>query len=305
VDVDGYKGADHGFRALNWACFYGHTECAQLLIDHGADVNAKSIRGSSALSVAAQKGHLSCVKLLVQNGADVHCQSDDGWTPLMSSAFDGHLLTSQYLLDQKADVHYRVLKEGYWKHADALYGAMYKYATDRTPGIAFAFLSCNTDAKNVKIYREITTALCESCIETYTHVQAFIDEHHEILKHVLSEDVQVDTRVGRGDNGLYHEPLEQVLVYLGLSMKKNQTVNASIDGKSGVKRALIPGHLLNANLWFELYHRTHCSSCSTRLPKLSKKKCPCNTACYCNTDCQRKHWKTHRPFHKAAMLKKK
>jgi hypothetical protein len=86
-------------------------------------------------------------------------------------------------------------------------------------------------------------------------------------------------------------------------MRKNQTVNTSIDGKSDVTRALIPGHPTNANLWFELYKRTHCSSCSTRLPKL--KECTCHTARYCNNKCQRKDWPTHKPIHNAAMLKKK
>jgi hypothetical protein len=48
-------------------------------------------------------------------------------------------------------------------------------------------------------------------------------------------------------NGIYQEPLEQVLLYLGLSMDKNQTVNISIDG-AAIKRALMPGHPTNANL---------------------------------------------------------
>jgi hypothetical protein len=44
--------------------------------------------------------------------------------------------------------------------------------------------------------------------------------------------------------------LERTLEYLGLSMSKDQVCNTSIDGET-VKRALIPGHLLNANHWFE------------------------------------------------------
>jgi hypothetical protein len=111
----------------------------------------------------------------------------------------------------------------------------------------------------------------------------------------------VDKCVGRRGYGLYHEPLEQVLLYLGLSMDKNQTVNASIDGKH-ITRALVLGHPTNANLWFELYKRTHCSSCSARPARL--KKCTCLAVRYCDTNCQRAHWPTHRLAHNTVLVKK-
>jgi hypothetical protein len=252
LDVDKYKN-ENGLRALYWACLKGHTECARLLIDHKADVNAKCNDGTSALHGAACMGQMGCAKLLVQNGADVHCQDDDAWTPLMSSADYGRLNIPQYLLKQKADVHYRISKEGIFKNQDALCCAMRKYATDRTPGVAFAFLSCNTDAKNVKTDEYIGIARRDAHIETYSHVQAYIDESHRILNLVLSEHVPVDPRFGLGQMGIYQEPLERTLEYLGLSMSKDQVVNASIDGEEGVKRALIPGHLLIANHWFDKY----------------------------------------------------
>jgi hypothetical protein len=175
-------------------------------------------------------------------------------TPLMNSAlYGGNLTAAQYLLEQKADIHYRVSEERARKNKDALWYAMRTQATARIPGIAFAFLSCNTDAKNVNTDGYFaTTAMRDSHIEEYKHVQAYIDEYHRMLEPVLSEHVPVDPRFGLGQMGIYQEPLERTLQYLGLSMSKDQVVNTSIDGE-GVKRALIPGHLLNANHWFNKY----------------------------------------------------
>jgi hypothetical protein len=282
VDVDECESSTGWSSALSQACVNGHTECVQLLIDHRADVNVKSRRGDSALYSAAHS-HLSCVKLLVQNRADVNCQNG-GWAPLMSSAFRGRLNIAQYLLEQKADVHYHVFKEDYRNtgREDALYYAMRlsaieglertTIALEGTHGVAFAFLSCNTDAENVMINHDVTTTVRDAHIEAYSHVQAFIDEYHSILTRVLSDHVQVDTRVGRGDNGIYQEPLERTLEYLGLSMSKDQVVNTSIDGEA-VKRALLPGHLLNANHWFNKHfsYKKALRSPTGSLPK--RKRC--------------------------------
>jgi hypothetical protein len=251
VDVNGYR--DVGRSALFGACYFGHTECAQLLIDLNADVNLKSIYGTCALHAAASRGHLGCTKLLVQSGADVNCQDPYYYFfPLMMCAKTGHLNIAQYLIEQKADVYHRISMKGYRKNMDALFLAMRKEATNLTPGIAFAFSSCNTDAKNVKIDYYVTPKIRDDHIEHYQHVQAYIDEYHRILNLVLSEHVPVDPRFGLGQMGIYQEPLERTLEYLGLSMTKDQVVNTSIDGEA-VRRALIPGHLLNANHWFDKY----------------------------------------------------
>jgi hypothetical protein len=270
VDVDGCKDG-RGWRALFCACHNGHTECARLLIDHKADVNAKNNDGRSALYTAAQCKRMSCMELLVQNGADVNCQTNTGFTPLMTSTICGYLTGAQYLLEQNADVHYRVSKNVHFMNMDALYWAMTKSATDCTPGSAFAFLSCNTDAKNSRTDEYgVTATLRDTHVETYQHVQSFIDEYHSILHLVLSDHVQVDTRVGRGDYGIYQEPLERTLEYLGLSMSRDRVVNASIDGE-GVTRALVPGRLLNANHWFNKHF-----SYNKALPSPPSKNRGCN-----------------------------
>jgi ankyrin repeat protein len=60
LDVDGYKDGG-GWTAFYFACFKGHTECARLLIEHKADVNAKTTSGASALhDVVYTNDNLSC-----------------------------------------------------------------------------------------------------------------------------------------------------------------------------------------------------------------------------------------------------
>jgi hypothetical protein len=256
--MSGHRGYYDGWRALNHACLEQHAECIQLLIDYGADVNKQNEAGYSVLHLATTgglgrshgtaTGSLSCVELLIHASADVNCRSFNGWTPLMGSSRNSHVVLAQLLLEHKADVHCR-MTQGLGMNEDALYYAMDKSATGRTPGIAFAFLSCDTDAKHVN--RDVTIAVRDGHIEEYKHIQAYIDEYHGILMNVLLYHVEVDRRVGSGQNGIYHEPLERLLEYLGLSMSKNQAVNTSIDGDA--KRALIPGHLLNAKHWFDKY----------------------------------------------------
>jgi hypothetical protein len=217
-------------------------------------VNAKNDWNQSALHLAAGKSDLALVQLLVQNGAELNCPDNNGHTPILRSAAYSSLSVAQYLLEHKADVHYRISK-GYHKHEDALYCTMLVFRGDRCPSTTFAFLSSNADTKNLKIEGDITDDVLDDHKETYKCIQSSIDGYHYILNLVLSEHVQVDMRVGSGHNGLYQEPLERCLEYLGLSMSNDQVVNTSIDGEGeeGVKRALIPGHLLNAKHWFDMF----------------------------------------------------
>jgi ankyrin repeat protein len=324
----------NNYRALHAATYRDNATTVRLLIDAKADLEARTSRGVTSLLIASEMGSLDCLQVLIESKADVQTAVDGGMTPAHNSARNGDHECLRLLIDVNANVN-AISSHGYTPamvacHDDrlaclqmlvdanadlsittsedlsCLCTAM-EIPTDksaqRVPGMPFAVLSCNTDTKRIPMDEHLTQAIVNAHINEYKSVHNFIDEWHSIAKHALNEDVEVDKRVGRHGNGIYHEPLEQVLLYLGLSMKQNQTVNTSIDGKT-IKRALMPGHPINANLWFELYQRTHCASCSARLTE-PKKKCPCDTARYCNANCQRQHWPAHKLSHKAAMLKKR
>jgi hypothetical protein len=233
----------------------GNLECMQILIEAKADVNASDKYGATAAHYASgsgdtMNGHTKCLQLLIDNHADVNARDNSGETPAMRACEIEHLPCLQLLLDNKADLNVR----DEW--VDALYFAI--KSCMYTPGTVFPVLCCNTDAKNVAIDEadeyDDTTAHVAAYIEEYKHIQAYIDEYHRALKKTLSDEVEVDVRVGLGMMGIYQEPLERVLEYLGMSMHKDQVVNASIDGE-GTKRALLPFHVLNAKVWYNKYRR--------------------------------------------------
>ena len=56
---------------------------AELLLEHGTDVDARSDEGYSALHWASQVGHEDLVRVLIDRGADVNANTTSDETPLM------------------------------------------------------------------------------------------------------------------------------------------------------------------------------------------------------------------------------
>jgi hypothetical protein len=277
---------DDDWTPAHISALKGLSKCLSLLIDANADLEARNAKGLTPLQCASQEGNVDCVKVLIESKADVQTANNFGSTPAHSTALMGHSKCLSLLIDANTDVNARILDGltptmfaclGHRLEClqllvhnqadlsmlrndgkDSLYCAMCPPPDEdiiRVPGMPFAVLSCNTDFNNVLIDRFVTQAMVTAHVDEFKQIHAFIDKWHTITEHALSQDVVVDKRVGRGDNGLYHEPLERILEYLGMSMDKDQTVNTSIDGNT-VKRALIPGQPINANLWLELHQRS-------------------------------------------------
>jgi ankyrin repeat protein len=89
------------------ACRAGDTEAVQrLLAADPALVGARDPQGSTGLHAAAARGHLDAVRLLLQHGADPNARdTGDNASPLHFAAGAGHVDTVRVLLDAGADVH--------------------------------------------------------------------------------------------------------------------------------------------------------------------------------------------------------
>jgi ankyrin repeat protein len=91
---------------LMMAAYDGFTEIAKLLIEKGAEVNAKGgvDMDMTPLIYAASQDRFDMVKLLIENGATVNIKTKYGWTPLFFAASRGKVDIAKLLIDKGADV---------------------------------------------------------------------------------------------------------------------------------------------------------------------------------------------------------
>ena len=76
-----------GFTALHYACFFGTPEAVAVLLDAGADPDARAESPAvRPLHSAAAVGNTEAIRLLLQAGADPNTRQDGGLTPLHTAA---------------------------------------------------------------------------------------------------------------------------------------------------------------------------------------------------------------------------
>ncbi len=97
--------APDGFTALHLAAFFGHTESVRLLLQAGADPNARAENDSAVqpLHSAVAGRHLDVAAELLEAGADASAAQRGGWTPLMAAAAHGDEPMVDLLLQYDAD----------------------------------------------------------------------------------------------------------------------------------------------------------------------------------------------------------
>ena len=94
-EVDVNHADEKGMTALHWEAKKGCP--TQVLIDAGADIEARNSLGRSPLLVACENGNISEVKMLVEAGAGVRATDNEGDTCLILATHCGCTETVRYL----------------------------------------------------------------------------------------------------------------------------------------------------------------------------------------------------------------
>lgn len=107
-----------GLTALVYAARQNCIECAQILLDAGADINQVTNYGWTPLLTATQNRHYKLAAMLLDRGADPNIKNKGGWSPLYLATDNRNIESGDYPVP-KADMdHLEYIKLLIAKGAD-------------------------------------------------------------------------------------------------------------------------------------------------------------------------------------------
>lgn len=87
-----------GFTALHWAAFTNRVETLDTLIKHGADLEERTADGKTAIHIAAYKGNREFIENILKRGADINAVDANGWNALHYTILSKQCATGEWLL---------------------------------------------------------------------------------------------------------------------------------------------------------------------------------------------------------------
>ena len=129
ADVNARK--DDDGTPLHVAALYGTVEAILLFLEHGADVNAREDDNTTPLHEAARSGRVEAIRVLVEHGADLNARKNDDTTLLHEAARSGTVEAIRVLLEHGVDVNAQKNDNTTPLHEAALYGRVEAIAAIR------------------------------------------------------------------------------------------------------------------------------------------------------------------------------
>ncbi len=164
-----------------FASLRGHRNIAARLIEAGARIDIKDMRGRSAFHIAALRGHANLVDLFYHNGARINQRDDLGMTPLHTAAYGGQEESARLLLSLGADAKLKDFSGQTPLHLASLAG-------DKDCAAVIAAAGASLNAK-------------DSAGKTALHIAAR-EGHTEVAVWLIEQGAYINLRNNRGESPL-------------------------------------------------------------------------------------------------------
>ncbi|MHC5022769.1 MAG: ankyrin repeat domain-containing protein, partial [Planctomycetota bacterium] len=105
LDAEGERTPPRGETLLMGACSGAGAEMIRLLLEAGADVNARGASGYTALHRASESSHYVAAEILIESGADVNAADRYGETPVLLTRKTRDVRMLHLLAQSGADLH--------------------------------------------------------------------------------------------------------------------------------------------------------------------------------------------------------
>jgi hypothetical protein len=92
----------NGWTSLMYAAYAGQTTTVKQLLAYGEPVDARTSAGMTALMLASRQGHIEVVALLLRLGADPNLKSANGQSAMQMALGNGNTDIAELLLQAGA-----------------------------------------------------------------------------------------------------------------------------------------------------------------------------------------------------------
>jgi ankyrin repeat protein len=100
----GVVGTGYGYSLIHAFADWGYLLAAQLLIEKGVDIEARTKVGETPLILASESGMESTAKMLLERGANIEATGDDEATPLLRAIRHSRIKLVKLLLKNNANI---------------------------------------------------------------------------------------------------------------------------------------------------------------------------------------------------------
>uniref|UniRef100_A0A3Q2WGP3 Ankyrin 1 n=1 Tax=Haplochromis burtoni TaxID=8153 RepID=A0A3Q2WGP3_HAPBU len=250
---------------LHCAARNGHVRIIEILLDHGAPINAKTKNGLSPIHMAAQGDHMDCVKQLLQYNAEIDDITLDHLTPLHVAAHCGHHRMAKVLLDKGAKPNSRALngftplhiacKKNHMRVMDLLlkHSASLEAVTESglTPLHVASFMG-HLNIVKILLQKGASPSASNVKVETPLHMASRAG-HYEVAEFLLQNGAPVDAKAKDDQTPLHcaarmgHKELVKLL--LEQKANPNSTTTA---GHTPLHIAAREGHVQTVRILLDM-----------------------------------------------------